>query len=53
MFEPRNGRVARGIGENVLSPENFSPSGIWDNKGNVTNAVLEQNGEVIEISPEE
>lgn len=55
MFDPQSGRqpVARGIGEMVLSPENFSLSGGWDNKGYETAAVLEQNGEVIEISPEQ
>lgn len=55
LFDPRNGRhpVARGLGETVLQPENFTLSKIWDHQGRMIAATLEKNGGVIEISPEQ
>lgn len=55
ILDPRNGRhpVARGLGETVLQPENFTLSKIWDHQGRTIAASLEENGGVIEISPEQ
>lgn len=55
LFDPRNGRhpAARGLGETVLQPENFTLSKVWDHQGHPTDATLEENGGVIEIAPEQ